>query len=79
MVTLLQQKLVSSSSTLAFSFLSYSPSTSGAILPFALDCNGTLVSTRSVFFSQSTSYNVTIRIDNIGFGSTSNFLLQFCD
>jgi len=45
-------------------------------LPFAVDCNGTLTSSRAVLFSQSASYNVTIQIDNIGLGQLQS---SFCN
>jgi hypothetical protein len=64
------------STSLAYSFLSFTPSTIGATLPFALDCNGTLLSAQPVLYALSTSYQVRIRIDNIGFGQ---FQSSYCD
>jgi sugar lactone lactonase YvrE len=64
------------STTLAFSFFSFVPSTPGATLPFALDCNGTLMSAQAVLYTLSSSYQVRIRIDNIGFGQLQS---SYCD
>jgi hypothetical protein len=41
-------------------------------LPFGIDCNGTLFATRTALYSLASSYNVSIRIDNIGYDAIAS-------
>jgi len=47
----------------------------GALIPFGIDCNGNLYSTRPFVWSTASSYNLTVRVDNVASGAA---ISAFC-
>jgi len=51
--------------------------TAGVSLPFTVDCDGALVVTQQVLYKRANSYNVTVRVDNVGLGDTKSAYCKF--